>query len=107
MLPNAAFVSLPVEVWILCLSALVIARLLFFRYKKGFSKYNGPFLASFTDLWRVFYAHTNMNKPPMIDLHEKYGDIVRVGPNILSFGNPEAIKDIYGVGKAWNKVCAC
>ena len=40
----------------------------------------------------------------MLDLHEKYGDIVRVGPNLLSFGNPEAIKDVYGVGKAWNKV---
>ncbi|MCJ1386172.1 hypothetical protein MMC17_009298 [Xylographa soralifera] len=44
-----------------------------------------------------------MDKPPMIDLHEKYGDIVRMGPNVLSFGKPEAIKDIYGVGKAWNK----
>ena len=105
MLPTTALGSIPVEVWILGLSALAIARLLFFRYKKGFSKYNGPFLASFTDLWRVFHTHSNMNKPPMIDLHEKYGDIVRVGPNILSFGNPEAIKDIYGVGKAWNKVC--
>lgn len=99
--------SIPVEVWILCLVALATARLLFFRYKKGLSKYNGPFLATFTDLWRVSHSYFNMHKPPMVDLHKKYGDIVRVGPNIISFAKPEAIKDIYGPGKAWDKVRLC
>lgn len=107
MLQATTLGSIPVEIWFLCLSALVTGRLLYFRYKKGFSKYNGPFLASFTDLWRVFHVYSNMDKPPMLDLHEQYGDIVRVGPNILSFGKPEAIKDIYGAGKAWDKVHAC
>ena len=107
MLSVTSLRSMPVESWVLCLTAVAIARLLFFRYKKGLSKYKGPFLASFTDMWRVFHTYFNMDKPPMMDLHEKYGDIVRVGPNVLSFGNPEAIKDIYGVGKAWNKVSAC
>ncbi|KAL9069682.1 MAG: hypothetical protein Q9161_005383 [Pseudevernia consocians] len=39
----------------------------------------------------------------MIDVHEKHGDIVRMGPNLISFAKPEAIKDIYGAGKAWDK----
>ncbi|KAF9873146.1 cytochrome p450 monooxygenase [Colletotrichum karsti] len=29
-------------------------------------------------------------------LHAKYGDIVRIGPNELSFAHPQSIKDIYG-----------
>lgn len=40
----------------------------------------------------------------MIHLHNKYGDVVRVGPNVLSFAQPKAIKDIYGPGKVWEKV---
>ena len=106
MLPTTALASVPVAVWIFCLIALATGRLLYFRYKKGFSKYNGPFLASFTDLWRVYDKYFNMDKPPMVDVHEKYGDVVRVGPNILCFAKPEAIKDIYGPSKSWNKVRA-
>ncbi|KAL8709010.1 MAG: hypothetical protein Q9220_006219 [cf. Caloplaca sp. 1 TL-2023] len=32
---------------------------------------------------------------PIAQLHEKYGEVVRIGPNVLSFSNPSAIKDIY------------
>ena len=96
--------SVPVNIWALGLATLAIARLLSYRYKKGLAKHKGPFLASFTDLWKCCYAYTHMNRPPMLDLHEEYGDIVRIGPNTLSFGCPEAIKDIYGAGKAWDKV---
>ena len=98
--------SVSVEAWIVGLVALAVTRLLFFRYKNGLSKYNGPFLASFTDAWRMFYAYSRRHEPPMIDVHEKHGDIVRMGPNLISFAKPEAIKDIYGAGKAWDKVRA-
>ncbi len=107
MSPTIPLAFIPVEGWILCLIAPATARLRFFRYKKGFSKYNGPFLASFTDLWRVFHSYSNLHKPPMVDIHEKYGEIVRVDANIISFAKPEAIKDIYGPGKAWYEVRAC
>ena len=101
---SATVSSVSVEAWIVGLIALAVTRLLFFRYKNGFSKYNGPFLASFTDIWRMYYAYSRKYQPPMIDVHEKYGDTVRVGPNIISFSKSEAIKDIYGAGKAWDKV---
>lgn len=101
---SATVSSVSVEAWIVGLIALAVTRLLFFRYKHGFSKYNGPFLASFTDIWRMYYAYSRKYQPPMIDVHEKYGDTVRLGPNIISFAKPEAIKDIYGAGKAWDKV---
>lgn len=37
------------------------------------------------------------------DIHEKYGDIVRVGPNELSFADPKAIREIYGPGGSSQK----
>lgn len=39
-----------------------------------------------------------------IKLHEKYGDVVRLGPNTLSFSNPAALKAIYGLNKGFIKV---
>jgi hypothetical protein len=44
---------------------------------------------------------TNAN---VSDIHEKYGDIVRVGPNELSFADPKAIHEIYGPGGSSQKV---
>ncbi|CCF42021.1 cytochrome P40 monooxygenase [Colletotrichum higginsianum] len=32
----------------------------------------------------------------MIELHRKYGDVVRIGPTWLSFNTPEAYMDVYG-----------
>jgi cytochrome P450 len=39
----------------------------------------------------------------LFDLHQKYGDVVRVGPNELSFATPESFKDIYGHSKTPDK----
>ncbi len=39
-----------------------------------------------------------------VDVHEKYGDVVRLGPNTLSFADPRAILDIYGTKGSDQKV---
>lgn len=86
--------------------ALVVTvgtRFLSSRYIYGLRRFNGPFLASFTNAWRFCYNWRN-TKVPYKDLHDRYGDIVRIGPNALSFRDPQAIRDIYGAGKNWDKV---
>jgi hypothetical protein len=45
-----------------------------------------------------------LTKAMYADIHEKYGDIVRVGPNELSFADPKAIREIYGPGGSSQKV---
>lgn len=40
----------------------------------------------------------------MIRLHKRYSDIVLIGPNVVSLGNPEAIPLAYGVNRGSNKV---
>lgn len=36
-------------------------------------------------------------------MHEKYGDVVRVGPNDLSFNTGEAVSAIYKAGRSLPK----
>lgn len=90
--------------WFWLISLVAVVRLLYLRYHDSLHKYNGPFLASFTNLWRVYHSYSNRYGKPLINLHEKYGSVVRLGPNVLSFGQPQAIKDIYGPGKNFGKV---
>lgn len=78
--------------------------LLYNRYHKGLSKYPGPFLASLTDWWRFVDVWNRRPEVTHIRLHEKYGDVVRLGPNTLSFANPAALKAIYGLNKGFIKV---
>ncbi|KAJ3453469.1 hypothetical protein MRS44_017716 [Fusarium solani] len=58
--------------------------------------YPGPKLAACSQLWFI-RAWAGGNYPfDMRRAHDKYGDVVRVAPNELSFNTPQAYKDIYG-----------
>ncbi|KAK0730740.1 cytochrome P450 [Lasiosphaeris hirsuta] len=52
---------------------------------------NGPLLAAFTDLWRARIQYFGPFVPTLLKLHEKYGAIVRIGPNTVSFSDPAYI----------------
>ena len=52
----------------------------------------------------MIYVYLNNDKKPGIDWHEKYGDVVRMGPNVLYYKSPNAIKEIYGPGTNFVKV---
>ena len=91
------------HVWLgIALFAAAI-RFLSFRYTYGLRRFNGPLLASFTNVWKLLYCWRN-TEIPLRNLHDRYGDIMRIGPNTLSFRNPQAIRDIFGAGKNWAKV---
>ena len=81
-----------------------VGYLVFQRYQKGLSKYPGPLIASFSNYWRVIDVWKRDTHITFRKLHQQYGDIVRVAPNVLSFGNPAAISDIYGLNKGFTKV---
>lgn len=93
-----------VKAWLYIFTTVVLGRLIFLHYYHGLHRYNGPFMASLTDFWRMCHAYRNRHREPMLHMHEKYGDVVRMGPNVLSFQQPQAIKDIYGAGKHYKKV---
>ena len=74
------------------------------RYHHDLHKYPGPFFASLTDWWRFFDVWGRRPDITHNLLHRQLGDIVRLGPNCLSFANPQALKTIYGLNKGFVKV---
>jgi hypothetical protein len=89
---------------ILGLITLTVIYLLCQYFNHGLHRYPGPFLAKFTNLWRFFENYTRRSEWTHLRLHQQYGDIVRLGPNMLSFGDPAAVKSIYGLNKGFVKV---
>lgn len=86
---------------------LPVLLVLFFasqRYQKGLNKYPGPFLASITNNWRLVDVWKRDTHITFRKLHQQYGGVVRVAPNVLSFADPRAIPDIYGLNKGYIKV---
>ncbi|KAF1922262.1 putative cytochrome P450 [Didymella exigua CBS 183.55] len=73
------------------------------RPGKSLHRYPGPFLASITNVWRALDVYGRNTHITYRKLHARYGDVVRVAPNVLSFGNPSAIQDIYGLQKGFTK----
>jgi hypothetical protein len=73
-------------------------------FNHGLNKYPGPFIASLTDWWRFWDVYRRRPELTHIKLHEKHGNIVRLGPNTLSFSDPAALKMIYGLNKGFVKV---
>lgn len=92
-----------VDHWFLAPVLLLSLHFLYNRYGRGISRFPGPFLSSVTDLWQVYLA-ADYNRHFLVDLHAKYGDIVRVAPGKISFANPAAIKDMLGPGTDFRKV---
>lgn len=99
------FVTSLVKHWLAVLLFILIACLVKNRFRHGLQKHPGPFLASLTDWWRFFDVLGRRPHETHIALHQKYGDIVRLGPNTLSFSNPGALGTIYGLNKGFIKVC--
>jgi hypothetical protein len=90
--------------WPFILPTTVVLWLLRNKYRNGFNKYPGHPLAGYTNFWRFFDALGRSPEKTHIQLHRRYGDIVRLGPNTLSFADPKAVKTIYGLNKGFVKV---
>ena len=64
----------------------------------------GPCLARFTRLWYFIEIYKGGFELTEIELHKKYGPIVRIAPHEYSIDDVEAAKTIYGLGKHFLKV---
>jgi hypothetical protein len=64
----------------------------------------GPLLCSITNLPRLLWVRTGKAHIIHIQLHEKYGNLVRLGPNNISVGDAREVSKIYGVTANLRKV---
>jgi len=80
---------------------LIVSYILFYRYYHELHKFPGPFLASFTNLWKSYHVYNGDFELVLREAHRKYGRIVRIGPDHLDFSDASAIKTIYGSGRTF------
>lgn len=64
----------------------------------------GPLLAAFSNLPRVSWVLSNQAHDMHINLHQKYGKLVRFGPNMVSVGDPAEIPNLYSFTRKFTKV---
>ncbi|KAF2092557.1 cytochrome P450 oxidoreductase [Rhizodiscina lignyota] len=82
---------------------MIIGRFFYRRHVSPLADLPGPFLASGSRLWKfwsVLRGHTETDK---VNMHKKYGPIVRLGPDEVAFASPNAAADILAVGKGYTK----
>ncbi|KAH9174685.1 putative P450 monooxygenase [Lactarius sanguifluus] len=65
----------------------------------------GPRLAAASKFWLAYQEFVRgISLSDLRDeLHDQYGDIVRLQPNLLHFANPHAYNEIYNVKNKWDK----
>ncbi|KAE8359468.1 cytochrome P450 [Aspergillus caelatus] len=80
------------------LAALVVGYVVYQRYLHPLARYPGPFLASIKDLGQVHQFLSLQQPYHLTTIHERYGPIVRYGPDKLSITHESAIPIIYQKG---------
>ena len=87
-----------------CAAAFFCVHLARNFFSRSASAIPGPFLARFSNLWRLYHTWRGDSEQTLYNLHCKYGDAVRIGPQVVSISNPEAIEKIYGLKTDFIKV---
>jgi hypothetical protein len=64
-------------------------------YLDPLSGFPGPKIAAFTSYYLQGYTLKGQRAAILKEMHDKYGEVVRVAPNQLSFIGETAWKDIY------------
>jgi hypothetical protein len=86
--------------------ALGLATILYIIRQRWFhqlSRHPGPFVASFTNLWKTYHTYRLDLHEAVLDLHFRYGPVVRIGPKDLHFWDREAVPAIYKAGRSMPK----
>ncbi|KAF2280273.1 cytochrome P450 [Westerdykella ornata] len=75
-----------------------IVRGIYRVYFHPLSKFPGPKFSAFTRIPHLKSIWTGKTHLYVRELHEQYGDVVRISPDELSYAHPNAWRDIFGKG---------
>ncbi|KAF1978048.1 cytochrome P450 [Bimuria novae-zelandiae CBS 107.79] len=88
-----------VSMYTLVLGVSLCALLFYWSWRATFTgdlaRIPGPLIARFSNIWKIRAVYHATMHQKNVQLHEKYGSVVRIGPNDVSFASPEALKAIY------------
>lgn len=74
------------------------------RFRSGLRHLPGPRFAAYSRLWNIRTAASGDSHRNFQALHQKYGKVVRVGPNHVSISDPAAIPIVFGTNNKFLKV---
>lgn len=100
ILANRSFLEIAVALLAICFTIDVIRT----RFRKGLRNIPGPFVASVSNIDRVWSCATGLQMNYHLKLHEKYGPLVRIGPNHVSFADCNLIPLVYDIKSRFMKV---
>ncbi|RFU27323.1 hypothetical protein B7463_g9022, partial [Scytalidium lignicola] len=103
MSPLLQFLELWKTTIAVVLLVLTLAYVLRIKYRPGLRSIPGPLLATFSNLDRIITAASGKQFLAHIRYHEKYGNLVRVGPKHVSFSNADLIPVVYGITSKFYK----
>jgi hypothetical protein len=90
---------------VLFITISFVLYLVYDSHTAGISHIPGPFIARYTNLHAfVLTWRAGRHGDYLPGIHEKYGDVVRVGPRTVSVADPDAIKAIYNSKLRLHKV---
>ncbi|KAI1365887.1 cytochrome P450 [Xylaria arbuscula] len=92
---------LPLVIWTVFL--LAFSSSIYRLYAHPLRKVPGPFLARITEIWRTVHYFRGTWFDDILELHRKYGPVVRISPNEVSVVSPDLTKTIYSHGKGTAK----
>ena len=93
-----------VELLVILLGLLFIVDAVRTRYRRGLRNVPGPFLASISNIDRVWSCAKGLQMNYHLKLHDKYGPLVRTGPNHVSFADSSLINLVYDTKSRFYKV---
>ncbi|KAI1614357.1 putative benzoate 4-monooxygenase cytochrome P450 [Exophiala viscosa] len=94
--------GLPIALWVVLATALYAATA-FTQNAVKLRKIPGPWSYAATtyrlalDAWQARSVHA------ILDLHQRYGHVVRIGPKEVSFNSLSALRTIYGAGSGFER----
>ena len=96
---SAIYASIPLLFNISALTVLfsIGGYILYYGFLSPLAGIPGPVIARFTNTWVAYHAWKGDLHVVLSDVHEMYGEVVRIGPDEIITTNPEAIKKIYGM----------
>lgn len=83
---------------------VVLATFLYRSFTPGLRKLPGPFWAKYSWFWRMHSVSDGQHPFKLLELHNKHGPLVRIGPKHVSIGDAKQIPLIYGYNTKYSKV---
>jgi hypothetical protein len=82
----------------------IVVRVIYNAYRPGISDIPGPWICKYTDGYRMYRAWRGDNHLWLQELRAKYGELVRIGPNVILDSERGEFQKVFGFKEDYEKV---